>query len=412
MAWAMLQEAVQKALHYSTPLGYIWMFLLFTFRMFITAVVGSSVYGDESSNFKCDTNQPGCQNVCFNRFSPISHMRFWAFQMMFVCLPSLCFMTYAQFEVNKIKVVDAKMETYRKDAVDDASIYTSADYVKMHDKSKKLGLHKMKKKMTITTGTANIEVTWTPRIRMLYIVHLIFKLALECTFLYLSYLLQHAQSKKSGFAAMWVPEKYECTHGATQENSACSQNPLIPCWVSRPWEKTIFMLYMTGVTIISVLLCLGEFVYVLTRTTRKGVARRAEKSFKQKSLIDPMLRPPSNGYMNGSMHGTIASSASSFNVQKGEKALYPFKDLKNGHANGVSYMKNGHGPNGVASNGHVQNGHAQNGHAPNGHVTKPYVPDHPPHYPENHSEETPLVYDRDGISPQSATAPSESKVAE
>ena len=48
MAWAMLQEAVQKALHYSTPLGYIWMFLLFTFRMFITAVVGSSVYGDES----------------------------------------------------------------------------------------------------------------------------------------------------------------------------------------------------------------------------------------------------------------------------------------------------------------------------------------------------------------------------
>ena len=151
--------------------------------------------------------------------------------------------------------------------------------------------------MTITTGTANIEVTWTPRIRMLYIVHLIFKLALECVFLYLSYLLQHAQSKKSGFAAMWVPEKYECTHGATQENSACSQNPLIPCWVSRPWEKTIFMLYMTGVTIISVLLCLGEFVYVLTRTTRKGVARRAEKSFKQKSLIDPMLRPPSNGYM-------------------------------------------------------------------------------------------------------------------
>ena len=47
---------------------------------------------------------------------------------------------------------------------------------------------------------------------------------------------------------MWVPEKYECTHGETELNSACSQNPLIPCWVSRPWEKTIFMLYMTTVS--------------------------------------------------------------------------------------------------------------------------------------------------------------------
>ena len=43
-----MEDMVTKALRYSTPLGYIWMFLLFTFRMFITAVVGSSVYGDES----------------------------------------------------------------------------------------------------------------------------------------------------------------------------------------------------------------------------------------------------------------------------------------------------------------------------------------------------------------------------
>lgn len=90
---------------------------------------------------------------------------------------------------------------------------------------------------------------------------------------------------------MWVPEKYECTHGDTEDNSACSQNPLIPCWVSRPWEKTIFMLYMTGVTIISIILCLAEFVYVITRTTKKGVHRRAEKAIStkayEKSMIDP-----------------------------------------------------------------------------------------------------------------------------
>jgi hypothetical protein len=47
MVWSILESTVNKALHYSTPLGYMWMFLLFTFRMFITAVVGSAVYGDE-----------------------------------------------------------------------------------------------------------------------------------------------------------------------------------------------------------------------------------------------------------------------------------------------------------------------------------------------------------------------------
>jgi len=51
MSWNVLSTAVEKALHYSTPLGTIWMFLLFTFRMFITSVVGSAVYGDESVSF-------------------------------------------------------------------------------------------------------------------------------------------------------------------------------------------------------------------------------------------------------------------------------------------------------------------------------------------------------------------------
>ena len=100
----------------STPLGYMWMFMLFTFRMFITAVVGGPVYGDESGNFKCDTNQPGCQNVCFNRFSPISHLRFWAFQMLFVCLPSVAFMTYAQFELQKIDVITKKEKEFIEQA--------------------------------------------------------------------------------------------------------------------------------------------------------------------------------------------------------------------------------------------------------------------------------------------------------
>ena len=103
--------------------------MLFTFRMFITAVVGGPVYGDESGNFKCDTNQPGCQNVCFNRFSPISHLRFWAFQMLFVCLPSVAFMTYAQFELQKIDVITKK----EKEFIENAGVSFRIIFARFHE---------------------------------------------------------------------------------------------------------------------------------------------------------------------------------------------------------------------------------------------------------------------------------------
>jgi len=290
MVWSILESTVNKALHYSTPLGYMWMFLLFTFRMFITAVVGSAVYGDEVGAFRCDTNQPGCQNVCYNRFSPISHMRFWAFQMMFVCLPSLAFMTFAQFEIAKIELVKKERADEEK-KTRAADYFSSAQYkayqTRISSKEKKLGMDKMKQKLTITSNSDVVEVKWTPRIRTVYIIHLLFKLFLEIVFLYFSYVLQQQQSKKVGLAAMWVPEKYECTHGETELNSACSQNPLIPCWVSRPWEKTIFMLYMTTVTCFSILICVLEFIYVLTRTTKKSVGRRAERNLSKKNMIRP-----------------------------------------------------------------------------------------------------------------------------
>lgn len=39
------------------------------------------VYGDEQAAFKCSTDVVGCQNICYNEFAKISHMRFWAFQV-------------------------------------------------------------------------------------------------------------------------------------------------------------------------------------------------------------------------------------------------------------------------------------------------------------------------------------------
>jgi len=258
-------------------------------------------------------------------------MRFWAFQMMFVMLPSIIFMTYAQFQTDQIRTAENTMNKLIDEGKQDESVYSSTEYTKIAKKQKKLGIDKKKIKTNITTDGVS-EVVWTPKIRMIYILHLIAKFAIECVFFYLSYLLQIQQSKKSGIAGFWVPEKYECTHGGTEENSACSQNPLIPCWVSRPWEKTIFMLYMTIVTAVSIAICLAEFVYVLTRTAKKGFERKGEMRYTKKQLTNKSLICDTN---------TIASSIhcdekQSFLKKTKKNGIYPQVPV-NGKMNGHAY---------------------------------------------------------------------------
>ena len=165
------------------------------------------MYDHALERFRCDTSQPGCQNVCFNRFSPISHMRFWAFHMLFVILPSLMFMTYAQFQTESVNKAETAMNKLIEAGKEDESVYSSADYVRLTKKNKKLGVDKKKVKTSMGHDSMQ-EVTWTPKIRFVYIIHLVGKLALECVFFYLSYLLQIQQSKKTGIEVSTSLKKY------------------------------------------------------------------------------------------------------------------------------------------------------------------------------------------------------------
>lgn len=50
------------------------------------------VWGDEQSDFVCNTQQPGCENVCYDLAFPISHVRFWVFQIIAVTTPKLLYL--------------------------------------------------------------------------------------------------------------------------------------------------------------------------------------------------------------------------------------------------------------------------------------------------------------------------------
>ena len=93
------------------------------------------------------------------------------------------------------------------------------------------------------------------------------KLGIEVLFLYLGYILQIQQSRTEGFwtkGAWTVPEKYTCNHAQVfgAAGSACAQQEKVTCWVSRPWEKQIFLYYMLTMTTLSILLKNSRKIFI------------------------------------------------------------------------------------------------------------------------------------------------------
>jgi len=70
----------------------VWLTVLFIFRILVLGAAAEEVWGDEQSDFTCNTRQPGCENVCYDEAFPISHVRFWVLQIIFVSTPTLVYL--------------------------------------------------------------------------------------------------------------------------------------------------------------------------------------------------------------------------------------------------------------------------------------------------------------------------------
>ncbi|KAL0164972.1 hypothetical protein M9458_040725, partial [Cirrhinus mrigala] len=90
--WGFLSALLDKVQSHSTVIGKIWMSVLFIFRILVLGAGAESVWGDERSNLVCNTNTPGCENVCYDWKFPISHIRFWAMQIIFISTPTLVYL--------------------------------------------------------------------------------------------------------------------------------------------------------------------------------------------------------------------------------------------------------------------------------------------------------------------------------
>jgi len=289
--------------------------------LFIVAAIGGSVYGGEFKDFVCDTNQPGCGNVCFNRFSPINHIRFWSFQLLFVCCPVIFFHFFTMYQsalVDKAKRLRDEIESTEKKMQDES--INDIKYQKLEagrlllvnktaSMKSRIGRNygeegfKEKSKRTLDKP---VTVIFTRKIKLAYIVQIICRLFLEVVFFLLTAYLQSFKNM-SGYnfgqfdrllkptSTFYEPERYNCTHAAIgnymgRGYSACAQNTQITCWNNRPWEKQIFMYYMVVMNVICILFTVSELFEVICLESIKQTRKRQEQQLLMHHV--PLIQPP------------------------------------------------------------------------------------------------------------------------
>ena len=108
MSWSLVEKILEETAKHSTFLGKIWIITAFFFRLVFIMRIGDTIYHDEQAQFTCNIRQPGCSNVCFNLYSPLSFIRFAGFHMIILTMPLVFYLVFAAHLVVNDKILNAK----------------------------------------------------------------------------------------------------------------------------------------------------------------------------------------------------------------------------------------------------------------------------------------------------------------
>ncbi|XP_034059989.1 gap junction delta-2 protein-like isoform X1 [Gymnodraco acuticeps] len=269
------------------------------FRILIVGIVGEKVYEDEQIMFICNTMQPGCNQACYDKAFPISHIRYWVFQIILVCTPSLCFITYSVHQSAKARdrsyaLLHPYMDHHghsghhgRHDHHSRKLHSRNINGILMHPDSGKED-HDCLEVKEIPNGPRGLPQTHKSSkvrrqegISRFYVIQVVFRNLLEIGFLAGQYFLY-------GFN---VPGMFEC------DRYPCVKE--VECYVSRPTEKTVFLIFMFAVSGVCVLLNLAELNHLGWRkikTAMRGVqARRKSICEVRKKDVSHLSQTPNLG---------------------------------------------------------------------------------------------------------------------
>lgn len=218
MDWKTFQSLLSGVNKYSTAFGRIWLSIVFVFRVMVYVVAAERVWGDEQKDFDCNTKQPGCANVCYDYFFPISHIRLWALQLIFVTCPSFMVVMHVAYR-------DERERKYRMKHGEESKLYKN-------------------------TGKKHGGLWWT------YVLSLFVKTAIEVAFLYILHFI---------YDSFYLPRLVKC------EVSPCPNK--VDCYIGHPTEKKVFTYFMVGASALCIVLNICEIIYLIS----KRVSRCANK---------------------------------------------------------------------------------------------------------------------------------------
>uniref|UniRef100_A0A667XGE1 Gap junction protein n=1 Tax=Myripristis murdjan TaxID=586833 RepID=A0A667XGE1_9TELE len=248
--WSLLGNFLEEVQEHSTSIGKVWLTILFIFRILVLGTAAESTWGDEQEDFNCDTEQPGCENVCYDRAFPIAHIRYWVLQIVFVSTPSLIYMGHAMHTVRR-------EEKRRREEEEGEGRATEDDPGGEKDDGASAGRVRLKGALLQT-----------------YILSILIRSIMEVVFLCLQYFLYGIF-----LHPLYVCKAWPCPHP-------------VNCYVSRPTEKNVFIVFMLVVSGVSLVLSVLELQHLAWRHCCRGkaVAPSHATLARQLSLSPP---PPS-----------------------------------------------------------------------------------------------------------------------
>ncbi|XP_010883664.2 connexin 55.5 [Esox lucius] len=239
--WNFLGGVLEEVHIHSTMVGKIWLTILFIFRMLVLGVAAEDVWNDEQADFICNTEQPGCRNVCYDLAFPISLIRYWVLQVIFVSSPSLVYMGHALYRLRALEKERQKKKVLLRRELETVDVEMVAARKTIEREVRQLEQGKLNK------------APLSGSLLRTYVAHIITRSAVEVGFMTGQYVLYGFQ----------LYPLFKC------ERDPCPN--AVDCFVSRPTEKSVFMVFMQCIAGVSLFLNILEIMHLGYKKIKKGI---------------------------------------------------------------------------------------------------------------------------------------------
>lgn len=264
--WSLLGNFLEEVQEHSTSVGKVWLTVLFIFRILVLGTAAESSWGDEQSDFLCDTQQPGCTNVCYDSAFPIAHIRYWVLQIVFVSTPSLIYMGHAMHTVRREEKQRRREQEEREAREESGGGLGEKDYLQQKESEKALA----------SDGTGRIRLKGA--LLQTYVLSIMIRTVMEVIFVVVQYLIYGVFLK-----ALYLCKAWPCP------------NP-VNCYMSRPTEKNVFIIFMLVVAGVSLLLSMLELYHLGWKSIRRCIRNKVMQKSNHRAVavaVSAALEPNS-----------------------------------------------------------------------------------------------------------------------